>query len=132
MTVETWLKIWLEEYVREAVKLFTLKSYKTQCEIHIKPALGAVQLTALTTPAIQKFYNRLKRGTKSTPALSPKSIKNIHAVLHAALKKATALRYIPFNPFEACELPRIEKKEIQPLRRSSNSRPSKGCTRPQV
>ncbi len=55
MTVGTWLDIWLEEYVRETVKPFTLKSYQTQCEIHIKPALGAVQLMALTTPAIQKF-----------------------------------------------------------------------------
>ena len=115
MTLSGWLDIWLAEYVRDSVKPFTLKSYQVQCDNHIRPALGAIPLAQLTTPAIQQFYNRLKRGTKERAPLSAKSIKNVHGVLHAALKKAVALRYIPFNPSEACELPRAVRKEIQPL-----------------
>lgn len=45
--------------------------------------------------------------------LSPKSIKNLHGVIHKALEKAVQCHYIRFNPSDACELPRIEKKEIQ-------------------
>lgn len=115
LTVSNWLDIWLEEYVQGKVKPFTVDSYRVQIETHIKPALGAVKLAALNTPAIQKFYNQLGHPQGGRSALSPKTIKNIHGVFHSALKKAAALRYIPYNPSDACELPRIEKKEIQPL-----------------
>lgn len=115
MTVSVWLDIWLKEYIQDTVKPFTVKSYETLIRIHINPALGAARLTELTTPAIQQFYNRLKRGTKEKAPLSPKTIKNVHGVLHASLKKAVALRYLSYNPSDACELPRIVKKEIQPL-----------------
>lgn len=110
MTLAVWLDIWLKEYVKDCVKPSSLCRYKMQCDIHIKPALGALRLTELTTPAIQKFYNGLKQA-----GLSSNSIKNAHVALHSALKKAVILRYIPINPSDACELPRVEKKEIQPL-----------------
>lgn len=115
LTVGGWLDIWLAEYVQGKVKPFTVDSYRVQIETHIKPALGAVKLAALNTPAIQKFYNQLGQPHGERAALSPKTIKNIHGVFHSALKKAAALRYIPYNPSDACELPRMEKKEIQPL-----------------
>lgn len=72
--------------------------------------LGAVKLKALTTPAIQKFYNQMQKD-----GLSPKSIKNVHGVFHAALKQAAKLGYIRVNPTEACTLPRIERAKIEPL-----------------
>ena len=115
LTVGGWLDIWLAEYVQGKVKPFTVDSYRVQIETHIKPALGAVKLAALNTPAIQKFYNQLRQPQGERASLSPKTIKNIHGVFHSALKKAAALRYIPYNPSDACELPRMEKKEIQPL-----------------
>lgn len=114
MTVGAWLDIWLEEYIRDTVKPLTLASYRMQINTHIKPALGKTKLCQLTPDAVQRFYNSLKRG-KDNPALSPKSIKNVHGVLHSALKKAVMLHYIPYNPTEACTLPRIEKQEVKPL-----------------
>lgn len=77
---------------------------------HIKPALGAVKLTALSAPAIQTFYNNLQRQ-----GLSPKTIKNTHGVLHKALEQAVKVGYIRYNPSDACELPRVEKAKIKPL-----------------
>ena len=50
--------------------------------------------------------------------LSPKTIKNVHGVLHKALDKAAELRYIAFNPSDPCTLPRIKKKEVKPLEQS--------------
>lgn len=47
--------------------------------------------------------------------MSPKTIKNIHGILHSALKQAVMLGYIRSNPTEACTLPRIEKAEMRPL-----------------
>lgn len=109
LNLAQWLDLWLETYVQDSVKPYTLKSYQTQVKNHIKPALGNIKLSALSTPMIQAFYNSLKSK------LSAKTVKNIHGVLHKALQKATELRYIQFNPADACALPRIERKEIKPL-----------------
>ena len=47
--------------------------------------------------------------------LSPKTIKNIHGVLHKALQQAIAAGLIRFNPADACTLPRVERPELHPL-----------------
>lgn len=85
--------------------------YKDDIRLHIKPALAAIRLEALTTPTVQAFYNSLIDDKK----LSPKTVKNIHGVLHSALRQAGRIGYIRFNPADACVLPRSEKKEIKPL-----------------
>lgn len=114
MTVSQWLDIWTAEYLG-GVKPRTVESYKEQVKNHIKPAIGAIKLEALNAHTIQGFYNRLGDERDGKPGLSPKTVKNIHGVLHKALQQAVALDYIRFNPADACTLPRVEKKEIKPL-----------------
>lgn len=114
MTVAQWLDIWVKEYLG-GVKPRTLDSYKTTCRVHLTPSLGAGKLTALTAPTIQSMYNRLHKGNGEKKGLSPKSIKNLHGVLHKALQQAVKIGYLRFNPADAIELPRIIKKAIQPL-----------------
>ncbi|MCL2810620.1 MAG: site-specific integrase [Clostridia bacterium] len=109
MTVGQWLDIWQKEYLG-GVKPATVVSYGQQVKNHIMPALGAVKLSALHAAPIQKLYNDLQ-----IEGLSPKTIKNVHGVLHRALKQAVILGYIRANPSDACTLPRIEKIAIQPL-----------------
>lgn len=111
LTLGKWLDTWLEEYVVSSVKPLTYAAYKTQCENHIKPALGKIKLSALHAAQIQKLYNDLSR----LKGLSAKTIKNTHGVLHKALSKSVALRYISFNPSDACTPPQVIKKEIKPL-----------------
>lgn len=121
ITLAQWLDIWLEQYAKKEIKPLTFKTYEEQCKNHLKPCLGAVRLSALNAHSIQTMYNRLEAGSKGKPGLSPKTIKNIHGVLHKALSKAEELRYIPFNPSSACTLPRMERKEIKPLEGSEIS-----------
>lgn len=111
MTVSAWLDTWLKEYVEPSVKPLTHAAYATQCKNHIKPALGKVKLAALNATQIQALYNAMSREE----GLSSKTVKNCHGILHKALSKAVELRYIAYNPADACTLPRDEKKEIQPL-----------------
>jgi len=111
MTMTTWLDIWLEEYVESTVKESTLYAYQMQCRNHIKPSIGATKLVSLTPHTVQALYNKLHRKQK----LSAKTVKNIHGILHKALKQAILLGYIKSNPTDACVLPRIVKKEIKPL-----------------
>lgn len=114
MTVGQWLDIWAKEYL-VGVKPLTVTSYESISKNHIKPGLGAIRLEALTSHTIQGFYNRLAEPNGASDGLSPKSIKNVHGVLHRALQQAVANGYIRFNPTDACILPRITKKEISPL-----------------
>ena len=111
ITLSEWLDIWTAEYLGD-VKPHTSASYNTQVRNHIKPALGAVKLQALSAPQIQRFYNSMGKGEKP---LSPKTIKNVHGVLHKALQQAVDIGYINYNPSDACKLPRVVKKEIKPM-----------------
>ena len=109
MTLGAWMNTWLKEYLTHT-KPLTQKTYFELVKKHIKPELGTIQLGTLDTHTIQRFYNSLTEA-----GLSPKSIKNIHGVLHSALQQALANNYITVNPANACKLPRIVKPEIRPL-----------------
>ena len=109
MSVGEWLDIWVAEYLN-SVKPLTQQNYAHQVSRHLKPALGATKLEALDAHTIQKFYNSL-----TASGLSPKTVKNIHGVLHSALQQAISNDYIRHNPTEACKLPKVVKPEIKPL-----------------
>jgi len=109
MTVAQWLDIWVTEYLN-SIKPLTKHNYNKQVQKHFKPALGAVRLDALDTHTIQRFYNSL-----SASGLSPKTVKNLHGILHCALQQAIACDYLSHNPADACKLPKVTKPEIKPL-----------------
>ena len=110
-TVAEWLDIWLDTYVAFTVKPYTEDAYRAVCKNHIKPLLGNWKLTSLSAVQIQQFYNVLLREKK----LSPKTIKNIHGVLHKALNQAVRIGSIRHNPADVCDLPKMRKKEIVPM-----------------
>ena len=114
MTVGQWLDIWSADYLG-GVKPFTVVSYTGHIKNHLKPALGSVKLEALNAHTIQEFYNSLGAEREGKPGLSPKTVKNIHGVLHKALQQAVKIGYLRFNPADACELPRAVRKELKPL-----------------
>lgn len=114
MTVAQWLDIWTAEYLK-AVKPSTVTSYKATVNTHLKPGLGAIKLDTLTAHTIQSLYNTLSAPEGEGKALSPKTVKNVHGVLHKALQQAVGNGYIRFNPADPCVLPKVVKKEIQPL-----------------
>lgn len=108
LTVEEWMEIWLKEFLVN-VKPRTKDSYRSSVKTHIIPSLGMKRLDALDTLTIQRFYNRLAENQ------APKSVKNIHGVLHRALQQAVISKYIRDNPTVGCTLPKGEKPQIQPL-----------------
>ena len=110
LTLGEWIDLWLDTYVAHSVKPYTEDSYRSSCKMHIKPKLGKIRLSALTTLHIQRFYNQLLEE-----GLSPKTIKNINGVLHKALNQAIRNGELKYNPTDACNLPKVYKKEIVPL-----------------
>ena len=109
MTVGQWLDIWTTEYLG-GVKPRTVDNYKGVVRSRIKPGLGAVKLDTLTPHTIQSYYNGLTKE-----GLAPKTVKNIHGILHKALQQAVANGYIKTNPADSCILPRAVRKELKPM-----------------
>ena len=127
LSLGVWLDLWLKEYNGD-IKPTTLDQYNYQVRIHLKPGLGNVRIQELTAPMVQSLYNRLqqpyeitqkmmngKEKKVSKPGLSPKSIKNLHGVLHEALDQAMKLGYIRYNVTDAVILPRVKKPEMHPI-----------------
>lgn len=105
-----WLNTWVTEYIGN-VKSSTRKSYQDHVRLNIIPYIGNVPLAKVTAAVIQQMYNELQTEKE----LSPKTIKNVHGVLHRALEQAQKMGYIRSDPLAAVMLPRIEKKQIKPL-----------------
>ena len=62
-----------------------------------------------TIYAAQAAATRFRRGRIPQPksaGLAPKTVKNIHRMLHRAFKDAVAWNYLTFNPTEHASLPR--------------------------
>ena len=114
LTLGQWLDMWFKDYTAN-LKPQTLKSYETHIRVNIKPYIGNIKLSALTAHDIQALYNLLSRGTPEKKPLSPKTIKNLHGVLHKALQQAVELFLIRVNTSDPCKLPRVQKAEITPL-----------------
>ena len=114
ITVSAWLDTWLHEYAANTCKPLTLSTYQSRIETHIRPALGKIKLTDLTAAHVQTFYNDLTRNK----GLAPKTVNSVHGILHKALTQAVKLRYIGYNPADACDTPRLTQREITPLSES--------------
>lgn len=109
ITLGQWLDIWVKEYLND-IKPSTKAIYASQVDNHIKPSLGMAQLSKLDAHTVQRFYNSLMQK-----GLSPKTIKNIHGVLHKALDQAVSIKYINFNPSSGARLPRVTRPKLNAL-----------------
>lgn len=109
LTVGQWLDIWKDTYLG-GIKPRTVEIYQDDIAHHIAPHLGAIRLEELNGFTIQQFYNGLVRS-----GLSPKTVRNIHGVLHSALRQAVRNQLLRFNPADNCVLPKIEKTDLNPL-----------------
>lgn len=107
MTLEEFMKEWLEVYIEPNLERTTIKGYKMNVYTYIIPNIGKIQLQKLKSIHIQKFYNDLlATPTRKGNARSPKTIRNIHMNLCAALNKAVDLELIKKNPAKKVVIPK--------------------------
>lgn len=115
ITMGQWLTIWLNEYCK-AIKPRTKALYQSTVEYRISPYIGAIKLPMLTPVMLQEFYNKSLDGQyKDRTAISAKTLRNIHGIVHKALQQAASVGYIKNNPATACVLPKVSKQEMHPL-----------------
>lgn len=109
-TVENYLREWFETIQKQEVRQTTYLRQEPILYKVILPALGHIQLQKLTPQHIQKLYSdKLNEGWK------PGSIRNIHKILHKALKNAARWKLVPQNVSDLVSLPRNIKHRAQTL-----------------
>lgn len=114
-TVADWMEEWMRDYTVN-VKPSTRRLYEECVRLYIVPHLGSVRLDKLDGPMIQRYYNDLHQpADPARKPISAKTVKNVHGILHKALQQAVKNGMIRLNTTENCVLPRIVKKDIQPL-----------------
>ena len=117
VTLGEWLDLCLEVYMKNTLKQSTYLSYESYIRVHLKPALGDIQLRDLSPRLLQQYYNY----KAETEGLAPKTIVNINLFLHKALSYAVSEGYIPSNPAESINLSRGQKPQIEILTRDEQA-----------
>lgn len=109
LSFSDYLDEWVEKYVVVNLRPKTESSYRSICEIHVKPVLGHYKLKSLTPATLQDFANGLKKK-----GYSKRHITNILSLLKNALRYAVEpLQYIQQNPMLHVQSPKVDKPAKQ-------------------
>ena len=122
-TVGQWLEVWFNDYAMLKVRPSSHQTYRGYLDHHIKPYIGNIPLTKLSSLDLQRLYKKLLsdgrvdriESKKQPKGLSAKTVRNIHQIISSALKLAIEQRLIARNPADGCALPKAERKEMQTL-----------------
>lgn len=89
VTVAEFAEEWLRA-IRSTVRPSTHATYATNVRQHVIPEIGTVLLQRLTADRLNALYADLLESGRSDGkgALSPKTVRNIHVVVHRALRDA--------------------------------------------
>jgi integrase len=87
----------------------TVASYRKNIRLHIKPRIGDVPLDRLTPATLDRLYRELEKSGRADhregEGLSPRTVRYIHTILSAALRKAVKDGLLPRNPAATAEPP---------------------------
>ena len=122
-TLGQWMDVWFENYAKLKVRPSSHQTYKGYINNHIKPHVGSIPLSKLTSLDLQKLYKMLlaegridRIEAKHQPkGLSAKTVRNINQIISSALNLAKEQKLISSNPAEACALPKVEHREMKTL-----------------
>ena len=114
-TVGQWLDVWFEYYAQIKVRPSSHKTYEGYIKNHIKPNIGNIPLTKLTTLDLQRMYQKLltegrveRIESQNQPkGLSAKTVRNLNQIISSAMKLAMDQRLISKNPADGCALPKV-------------------------
>jgi integrase len=84
ITVAIAADLWIAAAEAERLERSTTKRYRELTELHIKPRLGELKLTALTKPLVQDF--RLELLQTRSRAMAAKVLRSLSAILGNAME----------------------------------------------
>ncbi len=110
LTLGEYLRVWLEDSVKDSVKPATYEGYARMVRNHIAPAFGGLKLKNLTPPHLRRLYKE-----KLDSGLGTRSVQYTHTTLHKALKQAADDGLIPRNVADSVKAPQLKRTEMKPL-----------------
>lgn len=122
-TTGQWMDVWFENCAKIKVRPSSHQTYRGYIDNHIKPNIGDIPLSKLSSLHLQKLYKKLLAGgrverveAKGQPkGLSAKTVRNINQVISSAMDFAKDQKLISSNPTDGCALPKLEHKEMKTL-----------------
>jgi integrase len=99
---------WLIECERLDLSPTTMRTYRAQIDQTIRPALGKVPLTRLNAKQLDDLYGAMKTADKT-----PKTIRNHHAIISAALHQAVRWGWVRTNVAEQAKPPRVSQRRVK-------------------
>ena len=109
-----WLQLWLDNYVKPAVKQRTYERYGEIIERHVNGVLGGLELDELRPSRLQVYTVRmLKSGnSKGDGGLRPNTVNSIITVIQHSLKAAYAAGETDSYIGDRIQRPAVRKQEI--------------------
>lgn len=83
ITLDTYAQRWFEEHPQ--LRPRTVELYEGLLRLHIRPALGPVELGKLSTSLIRRWHAQLLAGDKPGPSTVAKAYRLLHAILDTAM-----------------------------------------------
>lgn len=103
MTVETWLRHWLDNVAAHELKPRTLTTYRGYAAMWLVPNLGKRRLVDLRNDDIRALHRTMERAGKS-----PATIRQAHMILRKSLSVAVMDRRLSSNPAEFVKAPKVD------------------------
>src|SRR5512139_183751 len=91
----------------------TARTEGSRVRNHIVPLLGRFTLDELEPIGILQFVSTLAKGRAGYRPLSPKTIRNVHGILHKILDEAVRQRLIRINPATGTGMPPKARHEMR-------------------
>jgi integrase len=93
----------------------TWTTYRGLLDAYVIPTLGAVELQRLTPGHLSVLYRELlTAGRRHRPGgLAPKTVRNVHVLIHRVLKDAVRWGYVVRNVADAADPPKVKPAELQ-------------------
>lgn len=100
ITVDSWFKVWMEEYEGDRLRENTAVMYNSIYEHHFKSTLGKMPLQSVRTEHLQAVFNKMRKDN-----YSPAFIKRGKNILSQMFKQAYQNDLILRNPVTNTTLP---------------------------
>ncbi len=113
ITLREFLERWLRDYAWANLAPRTAEGYEHIVRRHLIPAMGNVLLDQLKPETLQRYYTDKLEGGRcdGKGALSPRTVRHHHVILHNALDKAMKWGLLSRNPADAVSSPRCHRPE---------------------
>jgi integrase len=124
-TFHDFLTEWFREHAEQYCAPKTVERYR-QLAAYVLPSIGPLQLRQISPFILERLYNQLRNcggkrkgkedstGPKAS-RLSARTVRHVAGLVHVALGTAVRWKLLQINPADACQLPRVEKKEARAL-----------------